>query len=313
MRILIYGLSKSGTTILHTMVKASLENHLGTGIQEVFEPFEIFEESDGVRYAKEGISSNIKSSKNEIVKALLDSGITPQKVLSFQKYFDKKIFIVRDPRDRFVSQIFYRWHWVHRPDKEKFIRTLRLVKYKEDNPKDIPCIFLFNQNPNFYPAFSKKMLDTYDRVMKFLGRASQDWFILKYEDLIDGNVEKLEEYLSFPIRKNVSVNKNYKGVVRSKAHGNWRKWYSQEDVVFFKPIFKKYIKYLKYDSSDWKLEYPEYLPKAHGSEYMLRIFPEGKAELKAIPETLRISAENRNIGIGLRDRFSKIFRAIKLK
>jgi hypothetical protein len=295
------------------MVKDSLENHLKVRVQEVFEPFEILEGADGVLYAKDGICSPMQSNSIEVVKSLLDSGVSPDKVLDYQDYFDKKIFIVRDPRDRFVSQIFYRWHWAHRPDKEKFERTLRLVRYKELNPKDVPTVFLFNQSPSFYPVLAKKISETYDNVLRFLKEINKDWLIIKYEDLIDGDIEKLEGYLSFSIKKNVSVDKNHAGVVRSKAHGNWREWYSKEDVVFLKPIFKKYIKYLKYDFSDWRLEYPNSLLKDHGSEYMLRIFSGGNLESKNTLESLDVSCKNGTISSGLRIRFSKIFRSIKRK
>ncbi|WP_444888154.1 sulfotransferase domain-containing protein [Microbulbifer sp. JMSA008] len=313
MRILIYGLSKSGTTFLHTIIKNSMEEYLRENVQEVFEPFDIQMKAGVIQYVKEGISKTVKSHENEIVKTLLDSGITPKQILAHQNFYDKKIFIVRDPRDRFISQILYRWHWAHRPDKVKFERTLRLVRYKELNPKDIPATFLFNQNPNFYPVFSGKMSDTYLRALRFLKRASKDWLILKYEDLIDGNVEKLQDYLSFPILKNISVDENHKGVVRSKAYGNWRKWYTDEDVVFFKPIFKRYMHYLKYDFSDWQLEYPESLPKEHGSEYMLKISSKEKSMLINTLNSLGNTSGNGMFSSEFRALFSKIYRAVKLK
>ncbi|WP_444891153.1 sulfotransferase domain-containing protein [Microbulbifer sp. DLAB2-AA] len=313
MRILIYGLSKSGTTFLHTMVKKSMENILHGSSQEVFEPYDIYETNGSLLYSKDGVNCHVESNDNEIVKALLDSGVSPTKILRYQDYFDKKIFIVRDPRDRFISQTLYRWHRAHNPDKNKFERILRLVRHKELYPKDIPTFFLFNQSHKSYSRFAKKITDLHLKVEKFLTAVNKDWLILKYEDLIDRNLGQLEEYLTFPVENNISVDKNHKGVIRTKSYGNWREWYSEEDVTFLKPIFKRYMCYLKYDFSDWKLEYPNSLPKSHGSEYMVHIFSGGNVELEAYFNSQEAAITQYSITRDFKSLLFKLFGSSKFK
>ncbi|WP_160153830.1 sulfotransferase family 2 domain-containing protein [Microbulbifer sp. ALW1] len=270
MRVLICGLSKTGTTYLAEKVKRSLEDYLGRVVQEVFEPKSIEITNGGLYY---GHKTYQKLSKpEEVVKVLADSGPSSESIIAAQNFFDKKIMIVRDPRDRLISGTFYRWHSGHNPDPEKFHRSLRLTKHKEKNPEDIPFMFLFNQNPIFFCPGKADFGASYRSALRLMDDLDNDWYIIKYEDIVDGNLSGLGEYLGLNIADKVSVSAGRARVARSKSYGNWRTWFTEVDVNYFKPIFKEYMERNGYDFSDWELSKVSELPSKEGSEYMLKIY-----------------------------------------
>ena len=284
MRVLIYGLAKSGTTILAARVQASLEEYYGRKVSNSFEPKKIWRVGGEVEYVKG--EKRQRSVEDEVVKTLFDSGIPSDEILKYEDHFDKKIFIARDPRDRYISQVFYRWHAGHSPDESKFNKTLDLVMLKESRPDSVPFAFLANQNPSSFPGLRQKLSESYEPVIKFLKGLSTDWHVLRYEDFIDGQLDDLEKYLGFPIKRDVGVSEAHKRVVRSKSYGNWRRWFTSDDVGYLKPAFHKYLQFAGYDSEDWSLYPVAALPEREGSEYMRRLFY-GVSEKKKKDNKLR--------------------------
>ncbi|MCA0893710.1 sulfotransferase family 2 domain-containing protein [Microbulbifer agarilyticus] len=285
MRVLICGLSKTGTTYLAEKVKRSLESFLGREVQEVFEPKNIEHTGGGLLYKHKAYQKISKS--DEVVKILSDSGPSADTIISTQKYFDKKIMIVRDPRDRLISGTFYRWHKGHNPDPEKFERCLRLTKHKENYPDDIPFMFLYNQNPVFFSPGRADFGRSYRSAIKLMNDLDSDWHIVKYEDVVDEKLDGLGKYLGFSVVDNVSVSEGRSRVARSKSYGNWRNWFTSADVSYFKPVFKQYMEKNGYDFSDWKLNQVSELPSKEGSDYMLRIYGEELKETLSINRTLQ--------------------------
>ena len=270
MRILVYGLAKTGTTILAARIKCSLEEFSGETVADSFEPKEIWVTDGNVEYVKGAVRQ--PSVKQEVVKTLFDSGVPPEEVLKHQDHFDKKIFITRDPRDRYISQVFYRWHSGHNPDPKKFRKTLDLATLKERSPSSVPFSFLANQSPNAFSWLRNKISESYEPVISFIRNLSNDWCVIRYEDFVDGQLGELEEYLGFSIKQNVGVGNAHSRVARSKSHGNWRRWYTEEDVAYLKPAFEKYLKFAGYESNDWRLDPVDNLPSSEGSEYMTKLF-----------------------------------------
>ncbi|GAB2502988.1 sulfotransferase family 2 domain-containing protein [Microbulbifer agarilyticus] len=270
MKILIYGLAKSGTTILAEKVRVSLSDFLGVEVKTAFEP-KGFSLEDGklVYLKKNGIQS---SEENEVVKTLFDSGVPSEQLAHYEDSFDKKIFIIRDPRDRYISQVFYRWYAGHNPNETQFQHTLALCKLKQLNPDSVPFVFLANRSPGQFQVLRNKLINSYGPVSEFINSRNNDWHILRYEDLIDENLGNLEDYLGFKIKADVSVTRAHRRVARSKAYGNWRRWYTKEDVGFLKPAFTPFMNSVGYDVHDWELERVTSLPSAEGSAYMERLF-----------------------------------------
>ncbi len=106
----------------------------------------------------------------------------------------------------------------------------------------------------------------------FISNISNDWLIYKYEDLVDDNFVTLNKYLDTKIDSKIEVPKELNRLTRSKAYGNWRDWFTQEDVEFYKPLYDDYIQLMNYDTNDWKLNENPVLPPELGSEYMEKLF-----------------------------------------
>lgn len=249
-----------------------MEKHLGGKVTEVFEA--VRREGD-LLYKRD--ETKFKLTENTLVKSLLPAvdgkGASTDSVLNDFSDFDKKIFIVRDPRDRWISAFFYRWFHQHKPDKKEFERAHRLTVYKEQHPSELPFYALFSMNATRNASWANRQEELHQKVLTFLDKAKeQNWHVIKYEDLMDGKVEELEAYLGFQINHSHSSDQRFSHVARSKKHGNWRRWFNADDVEFYKPVFTEYLEKNGYDASDWDLTKVDSLPASEGSEYMKKLF-----------------------------------------
>lgn len=186
---------------------------------------------------------------------------------SFMGY-EKKIFMVRDPRDNLVSYMLYMVvnsrYLVRRPRAKQLIS---LIQEKEANPRTVSVrrilalmselnnsdfIGLLNQ----WRKFSVKFLD-----------ANSDFFLFKYEDYIAGNMNLLEDYLGFQFKDTNDVPREYSFVARTKKSGDWRNWFLDEDVDYFRPGMQPYMEKYGYPD-DWTLPGKPTLDPACGSGYV---------------------------------------------
>lgn len=272
MRILIYGLGKSGTTALHVRLKDAMQKELGSSVAEIFEPVkrsgDVFEKLDGTTF---------NLAENLLVKALMPKvkgrGVDPESALKDFSDFDKKIFINRDPRDRWISGFFYRWYHRHNPVQVEFEKAFRLTQFKEKHPSDLPFFALNSISISGNEALRKHHTAQLSDVSSFIEKAEKDnWFILKYEDFMDGNLADLEDYLGMTISLKDKEDKRFTHVARSKGYGSWRRWFTPEDVEFYREVCNPFLEKHGYDSQDWNLESVGELSSAEGSEYMYKLF-----------------------------------------
>src|SRR5699024_4750479 len=79
---------------------------------------------------------------------------------------------------------------------------------------------------------------------------SKDFFVLRDEDFVDGRLEKASEYLGITLTENHSSDDDWKNhISRSKKHGEWKRWFLDEDVEYFGGMFSDYLERFGY--SDW--------------------------------------------------------------
>jgi hypothetical protein len=57
-------------------------------------------------------------------------------------------------------------------------------------------------------------------------------------------------------------------VVRKKIDGDWRIWFTEEDVRLFKPAFGAYMEVMGYDLNDWRLDPNPVIEPEYSSVYM---------------------------------------------
>jgi hypothetical protein len=95
--------------------------------------------------------------------------------------------------------------------------------------------------------------------------------VLKYEDFIDKRLDGLSTYLGIKLDGDTEVAAQHQRVVRTRAYGNWRRWFTEQDVEFFKPIIADFLRTMGYNSDDWRLEKVTQLASSEGSDYMKKL------------------------------------------
>ncbi len=192
-----------------------------------------------------------------------------------KEHYDRKIWMARDPRDAAVSRMLYRWHRGFLGSKKQYEAHLDLVLKKEQDPKSIPfyeiCRFTgHNGWPRAKEAVFEEEQIRYRRMEEFVKNLGDDWFISRYEDMVDKKFEALNAYLAFEISADAEVpsGTGKEKVVRKKAYGDWRHWYTEEDVALFKPAYDPYMEAVGYNCDDWDLSPVPIIEPEFSSQYM---------------------------------------------
>lgn len=250
------GLAKSGTSILTYRIAT---NHQPE--KQYFEPKTKLGQNDFLFHRK----VTLKHSK--ILTKIIYYHDQPQQLKRIFNYYHRIVWIVRDPRDHLISTFFYSWNHQREKRAEQFRNKLALVMKKEENPRNTP-----------FASLCKGFIDPLKQSLKYDGMLEQfkahknKIFVLKYEDLVDQNCAALEKYLGFPIHHETELPDQLQRVKRSAKYGDWRHWYTPEDVETLKPVFNTYLDVLGYDPDDWKLDAIDLLPSAYGSQYMEKLY-----------------------------------------
>jgi hypothetical protein len=154
-----------------------------------------------------------------------------------KEHYDRKIWMARDPRDAAVSRMLYRWHRGYEGCKQQFEKHLELVLKKEKDPKAIPfheiCRYTGHEgSPRTVAEVIDEEARRYQQMTEFVKNLGNDWFLYKFEDMVVQNVNALNEYLGFEVDAgaNVPSTSGKSKVIRKKDSGDWRHWFTQEDM-----------------------------------------------------------------------------------
>ena len=259
MRIFILGVGKSGTTALLYKVASGLPNcqafsggypgkYLGNYENAVYK--HTYEE-------RKGKSFDLYSEH-----------------LS-KEHYDRKIWMARDPRDSAVSRMLYRWHRGFLGNKKQYQAHLNLVLKKEQYPGSVPfyeiCRYTgHNSWPRSKEDVFKEEQIRYRSMQDFVRSLSDDWFLFRYEDMVDKKFDGLNAYLGFETGADTEVpsGTGKEKVVRKKAYGDWRHWFTEDDVDFIKPAYIPYMETVGYDCEDWDLSPEPVIESEFSSQYM---------------------------------------------
>jgi hypothetical protein len=274
MKILILGTGKSGTTALLYKVAGGLPN------------CQAFSGGQPGKY--------LGNYENAVYKHTYEK----RKGKSFDLYsehlrkvhYDCKIWMARDPRDAAVSAMLYRWHKGHRKSKKQYQAHLELILKKEQDPRSVPfhviCRYI---GPTGWPITTEEVVEPqlirYRRMSEFVSSLGSDWFLYTFEDMVSKNFDALNEYLGFEVQGAAEVLKSTgkAKVIRKKAVGDWRHWFTEEDVRLFKPAYLPYMEVIGYDCEDWTLSENPFIEPEYSSMYMQRL-----AQMKSIDSIRRI-------------------------
>lgn len=248
MRVLIVGEGKSGTTALLRSVSTALGKP-----EEIFEPVEMTgQDLTPPDLVVKKLLLNWKTGENELVQ-----------------HFDKRIFIVRDPRDRLISHLLYdAYNKADLLDVEQRAKWTTLLGRKTRNPQRTPVVRLINA---WWRLTRSDLISHYvrslDRSTGFNRRIGEHFFTLSYEDYVDGNFEQVNDYLGVELEPGV-VRASETRVSRSSSHGDWRRWFTDLDVEVFRPMSHDWLRLHGYDHRDWQLADPAPLDPSTTVEYV---------------------------------------------
>ncbi len=258
--VIIVGQGKSGTSKLTYVVNSGMP----TNTEIHFEP-------KGIKGLPNiGMHKELLGKLPMINKSLYG----PNQSVKFgaiSQLYDRKIWILRDPRDRVVSLMLYRWFKGHNPDPVKYKKALDLVKRKEADPTSVNITQIWNliYAPGMYAV---KLKEEYLKLDNILSNLDKTWHILSYENMIDGKLSDLNTYLGFDTSLDEEVPDKLNRVVRSKGYGNWKNWFTSEDVSFYQPILGDFISKYCPIIDDWTLNPKQEIDQSKGSQYMQKLF-----------------------------------------
>jgi hypothetical protein len=195
-------------------------------------------------------------------------------------FYDRRIFIRRDPRDLLVSGALYStFHSMIVRDFQKFSQFMALLRAKERDPKSVSFLEILETQVRLGNAglSGEAILDRYAADLRFLVQISRmhgrRFFHLNYEDIVERRLDPLQHYLDMPLTTASDVDPEYRRVARSKTYNDWRNWFLPEDVDAIRPRFAECMREFGY-ADDWDLpENPKVAP-ANASHYVMRLADE---------------------------------------
>lgn len=255
-RIVVFGLYKTGTTALFQNIRNSL--------------------SRGPRLLHEATRFVPEPSDRETgVLAKVIIGDENVDYGSFMQ-FEKKVLIIRDPRDWIISGCLFLPQEIERIylDSAVVEDIVAALRRKEAGPGQVPFSSIVEKVLSYSPVHDSGTLLTWagralDTLIEFeagLGAACR----ISYEDFVDRRVAGLGRYLGIPISDDVSMDERFDHVARSRTYGNWRSWFTADDVELFASVFNPFLERYGYDT-DWRLAEQPTLDPALGSGYVARI------------------------------------------
>lgn len=254
-RILIAGLSKTGTTALFYKI---LDSFPGQTLP-LFEPDAPPQDDNTV-------------TRNVVAKILLGP---PSRLASFA-HFERKIGIIRDPRDTLVSRLLYRManHGLYLNDRSRIMEMHRLLQKKEESSESVSILDIVRLNERLSggkESVAELIHQEWTRLIKIqkLVQDNRDFHSIKYEQLVLGDFAELENHLQFPLTGKGEVAEDLRRVVRTKSSGDWVNWFCEEDVNTFKPIYREFLDRNSYLLS-WDLPEQRAVEPRFGSEFFLQ-------------------------------------------
>lgn len=260
-KIAIFGQWRTGTTGLFYKIK----NSLPPKTPVYFEPS---------RYKKPFLC---RDTGYELAKVILGSTTQENKdVANYEEFmhFDKKILIVRDPRDWLVSGLLFliqQYSSIY-SNQDRMTNILELLAKKEGSPDSISVVkiseTILNAIPDRNLDIMVEWIQQQHELVYDFERGLDDYFLIKYEDFIDGMLSELQNYLGIKLEGEALVDDVERShIPRTKNYGNWKNWYTEKDIEFFKPVFSSYLDKYGYPDS-WETNSEKYIDPEYCSKYV---------------------------------------------
>jgi hypothetical protein len=297
-KIEVLGNAKTGTTGLFNSIRAPLRDRHPDALL-LFEP-----RSTALELL----------TRHEVPYALLAKAMVNKNGTAIgYDAFTRHVLIARDPRDTLVSQLLYlplQPHGVRGAGAANLDTMLAAFRAKEIDPTGTSFrevfelgVELMDRDPNWTWEKYLERFTVAERI-----NDSYDCFLLKYEDFTDHRLDRLSDYVGLRVEPIVPERvEDLNGhVVRSATHGEWRNWFVERDIDFFRPLCKTYMDAFGYDD-DWTLATDPVIPPETATGYVLARRPVVEAKMAsrfqpkrewrleqtdaAVAEALRVAAD----------------------
>ncbi len=251
MRVLVFGQPKSGTTALMRSVSEAIGD-----ATEVLEPDNLNE----VDLRPDPL----------VVKKLF--GPHDRDESAAYPAFDARLFIVRDPRDRFISSLLYDAHGrrdsVSEADLAPF---LELLQAKEANPSSVSVVALHHAywKVTGIDLLSNTLRST-QRLRTFWRNKGNEWTLVRYEDFVSGNNRDIATLVGAVELAQPQITGELARVARTRDKGDWRHWFTSQDVPVFEPFAAGFLDDFGYDDS-WELSTEPTIDPATASGYVRQL------------------------------------------
>jgi hypothetical protein len=253
-KIVIFGQMKTGTTAHMFKIKNSLPKNT----RMLHEPHAYIPKRN--------------DNKHFVLAKVIAGKLDGKEIADYESFmqFDKKILIVRDPRDWIISAILFYIHGFY-GGGNNLSKLISLFEKKEEDPASVTLIEIINRMSTFMENHTfESLLDWISRQQNWLvefEKRLDNYCISRYEEFVDGNMSVLEEYLGMELHGAALVGKGHEHKSRTKGYGDWKNWFTKEDIELFKPIFAAYMD--QYDYTDeWKTNDPQIIDPEYCSEYI---------------------------------------------
>jgi hypothetical protein len=277
LKIVILGKGKSGTTVLVHMIAAAFPEcrPVTGGFHVHARERRVAAAGDDSFVCKFTYNDKKGRSFDAVMRHIVEEG------------YDKKIWVTRDPRDNVVSDALFRWRRRHGKSRRQYQACLPRVERKEREPGAVAFheIHRYTGDPGG-PETLEQMVENegrrYREMCDFVRGLGPDWFVFKYEDLVEERLAALSDYLGREIRPSSELRGADRVKARTKSYGDWRNWFTEEDVRVFAPLYSPYMELVGYDADDWRIASEPSIDPAKASGYMRHIATEGRFDLVRI-------------------------------
>jgi hypothetical protein len=273
--ILILGPSKTGTTGLYSAVKRGLSD-AGIRARTLFEPPSPDLIDNLHRYAP-SVPVMAKVTMDKLDHVVPDLGV-----------FDRRVMTVRDPRDVVISALLFRPLTVgaiQRAKESSIQRFIAALEEKEADPSShsVRSLFALAQRLGIgrrpYPGMATIM----DRQRALLDSGTVH--VMRYERFVQGDLDDLSKFLGFDVVNTAALDSGWIGhITRSQSHGEFTRWFRDDDLSYFNGLFDKYLRAFDYEL-DVPLASESKIDPATSSEYVRRRYFERRAKLAELNPT----------------------------
>ena len=253
MKTLILALARSGSSALYHLIHDNLPNDK----QGFFEPRD--------KNDWESIIDSLNSFKYYTVKSIIRPYLRTK--TNYIKYFNKNIILVRDPRDNLVSRLLFR---LISPNFQKnfdqCVHIYKLLEKKVESPSSISLVTIFKcmEETGLMENFIENRVQENLDLLLGIYKKNQNSFVFKYENIIDKKLSTLSEYLDIEFNP---IIKEIPRIKREGKKGNWKNWFTDEDVEYFMPRMCHFIDFFGY-SNNWEISVDPKIEKMYSLNYI---------------------------------------------